>query len=285
MSPRFEHRREHRFEHNGIVLAAREWGVPDGLPVLALHGWLDNCGSFAVLAPLLSGVRLIALDLAGHGLSGHRSADATYNIWQDVGDIHAVATQLEWDSFALLGHSRGAMVATLTAGTFPECITHLALLDSLVPQALPGAQIPGQLRRSILERDNRGQRPLKCYPTLAEATAVRVRGDSPLSPDAAPHIVARGVEAVAGGYCWRSDEKLKIASEIKLTPDIVAAFVRAIRCPVKLLLADAARISRCYGMDQLLPQLDIEVIPGSHHFHMEATAPQTALRLNRFFAS
>ncbi|MGK2915619.1 MAG: alpha/beta fold hydrolase, partial [Porticoccaceae bacterium] len=105
---------EHRFVRQGLTLAAREWGDPEGLPVLALHGWLDNCGSFAVLAPLLIGVRLVALDLAGHGLSSHRSADATYNIWQDVGDVHAVAEQLGWENFALLGHSRGAMIATLT---------------------------------------------------------------------------------------------------------------------------------------------------------------------------
>lgn len=276
---------EHRFVRQGLTLAAREWGDPEGLPVLALHGWLDNCGSFAVLAPLLIGVRLVALDLAGHGLSSHRSADATYNIWQDVGDVHAVAEQLGWENFALLGHSRGAMIATLTAGTFPERVIHLGLMDSLVPQTLAAEQIPAQLRRSILERDARLARPAKIYPTLDEATTVRLRGDSPLSPQSAPYIVARGIEAVEGGYRWRSDEKLKIASEIKLTADILGEFVRAINCPALLLLSNQNRLSRFSGMEQRLAQLDIQVIPGSHHFHMEETAPQVARSLNRFFAN
>ena len=108
---------EHAFSYDGLRIAATEWGDPAGAPVLALHGWLDNCGSFAPLGRLLRQVRLIALDLPGHGHSSHRSADGTYNIWQDVGVVHAVAEQLGWERFALLGHSRGAMICTLPEAT------------------------------------------------------------------------------------------------------------------------------------------------------------------------
>ncbi len=34
-----------------IELAAHLFGPEDGLPVIALHGWLDNAYSFARLAP------------------------------------------------------------------------------------------------------------------------------------------------------------------------------------------------------------------------------------------
>jgi pimeloyl-ACP methyl ester carboxylesterase len=57
-----------------IELAAHLFGPEDGLPVIALHGWLDNANSFARLAPRLKGLRIIALDMAGHGHSGHRPA-------------------------------------------------------------------------------------------------------------------------------------------------------------------------------------------------------------------
>ena len=39
-----------------IELAAHLFGPPDGKPVIALHGWLDNAMSFSRLAPKLAGV-------------------------------------------------------------------------------------------------------------------------------------------------------------------------------------------------------------------------------------
>ena len=84
--------REQRFALPGLTLAAEIWGAPGERPVLASHGWLDNAGSFELLAPLLPDCEIVALDLAGHGLSDSRSADSSYNIWQDVGDLLDVAT-------------------------------------------------------------------------------------------------------------------------------------------------------------------------------------------------
>ena len=278
------HPRERQFSYAGLRIAATEWGDPAGTPVLALHGWLDNCGSFAPLGRLLRGVRLIALDLPGHGHSDHRSADGTYNIWQDVGVVHAVAEQLGWERFALLGHSRGAMVCTLAAGTFPERISHLGLLDSFVPGTVATDDEPEQLRRAIVERAGRCAREAKVYPDREALAATRLRGSTPLSALSAPDILARGAEEVAGGWRWRSDEKLKLASEIKLTPELVRAFVARIQCPILLLLSDMGRMERFYGMEAHARRLEIAEVPGGHHFHMEAPAPEVARRLAGFFA-
>ena len=100
--------RERRFALPGLTLAAEIWGSPGERPIIASHGWLDNAGSFSLLAPLLPGYEIVALDLAGHGLSGSRSPDSAYNLWQDVGDLLDVADAMGWQRFTLLGHSRGA---------------------------------------------------------------------------------------------------------------------------------------------------------------------------------
>ena len=55
-----------------LRLVAKCWGKPEGLPVLALHGWLDNAATFDHLAPFLPEFRLVSLDLPGHGFSDHR---------------------------------------------------------------------------------------------------------------------------------------------------------------------------------------------------------------------
>ena len=43
----------------GLFLRGRRWRKSGGVPVLALHGWLDNCASFDFLAPLMGNVDLV----------------------------------------------------------------------------------------------------------------------------------------------------------------------------------------------------------------------------------
>ncbi|MFO6378552.1 alpha/beta fold hydrolase, partial [Pseudomonas aeruginosa] len=80
-----------------IELAAHLFGPPDGKPVIALHGWLDNAMSFSRLAPKLAGLRIVALDFAGHGHSAHRAEGASYLLWDYALDVLMVAEQLGWE--------------------------------------------------------------------------------------------------------------------------------------------------------------------------------------------
>ena len=78
--------REVRFTLPSIEVAAKVWGKPGGLPVIGLHGWLDNAATFDLIAPHLEGVYLVALDLPGHGLSGHMPAGG-YSLWQQAATV------------------------------------------------------------------------------------------------------------------------------------------------------------------------------------------------------
>lgn len=51
----------------GLVVAAKVWGPVDGVPVLGLHGWLDNCATFDRMGPHLAaaGIRLVSIDFPG----------------------------------------------------------------------------------------------------------------------------------------------------------------------------------------------------------------------------
>jgi glutathione S-transferase len=88
-------------------------------PALALHGWLDNGASFDRLAPMLSGLHLVALDLAGHGRSQHRHPSVVSHFIDWAPEIVAVADRLGWETFVLIGHSMGAGISSLVAGTSP----------------------------------------------------------------------------------------------------------------------------------------------------------------------
>jgi pimeloyl-ACP methyl ester carboxylesterase len=49
-----------------LRLTAKQWGANSGLPVLGLHGWLNNANTFDQLAPMLPDTNLVSLDPPGH---------------------------------------------------------------------------------------------------------------------------------------------------------------------------------------------------------------------------
>ncbi|KAE8737260.1 hypothetical protein FOCC_FOCC017278 [Frankliniella occidentalis] len=101
-------------------VAGKWWGRTDRRPLLALHGWGDNAGSFERLAGALRGVPVLALDLPGHGLSsrvprGLAPADRGLLL----ATLRRVQRALGLTSLSLVGHSLGDAVALLYAATYP----------------------------------------------------------------------------------------------------------------------------------------------------------------------
>ena len=47
-------------------------GNTEGHPLLALHGWQDNAGTFLPLLPHFGAFHFVAMDLPGHGRSDWR---------------------------------------------------------------------------------------------------------------------------------------------------------------------------------------------------------------------
>lgn len=280
--------RELSFDIDGLTFAAQEWGEPGNLPVLALHGWLDNSASFFALAPRLANVHLIAIDMAGHGQSSHRPGSAPYNIWEDVAEIFAIADKLQWQKFTLLGHSRGAIISMLAAGTFPERISRLALVEGLLPEPALVEDAPEQLALSIQGVRARAGKPLSIYPDLALAIKARERGMFPLSYTAAAALTERGVKPVAGGFQWSTDQRLLAPSSIKLTREHIQAFVARIKAPIKLILGQDGIPSMFANYRRevaIYPKVDVEMMSGGHHLHMESEVDAVAASLNVFFAA
>ena len=113
-------------------LAARVWGDESLPPLLALHGWLDNAGSFDALAPLIcTHFHIVALDFPGHGRSAWRPAGTWYHYIDYVSDVIAVLEKLGWAKCSLLGHSLGGTVASVFAACRPSVVDKLFLIEAL----------------------------------------------------------------------------------------------------------------------------------------------------------
>ncbi len=99
----------------------------DGLPLLALAGLTRNGRDFDHVAPHLN-VRLIRPDYRGRGQS--QWADpASYTIPQETQDILALMDHLGLEKAAVLGTSRGGLIAMTMAATAKDRLLGVALND------------------------------------------------------------------------------------------------------------------------------------------------------------
>ncbi|OCP07174.1 MULTISPECIES: alpha/beta hydrolase [unclassified Ensifer] len=110
----------------------------EGPVLLLLHGYSDSSRSFSLLAPCLTGHRLIIPDLAGHGASG-LGAGAT--VADFARDIDCLAERLALKDFVVIGHSMGAMTAVMLAALRPDLVRALVLLSGSLQPGL-GATHP-----------------------------------------------------------------------------------------------------------------------------------------------
>lgn len=97
----------------GTNLHVREWGRPDGPPLLFIHGWSGNhlCWTHQVASELGEEFRLVALDLRGHGMSDRPLAADQYTdagVWAH--DIAAVIDQCGLRHPVLVGWSYGGFI-------------------------------------------------------------------------------------------------------------------------------------------------------------------------------
>jgi pimeloyl-ACP methyl ester carboxylesterase len=113
---------------DGISLHARDWGG-SGQAVALLHGLASNARIWDGVAPRLvgAGLRVVALDLRGHGESDQ--PDAGYDFGQVGRDLQAALAALGLDRPVLVGHSWGANVALQYAADRPGRLAGLALVD------------------------------------------------------------------------------------------------------------------------------------------------------------
>jgi len=271
---------------NNLKLAGLSWGDPLEKPLLALHGWLDNAASFSYLAPLLEGYYVVALDLTGHGQSARRSADASYQIWDDLPEILGVLEALGWDSFQLMGHSRGAIIASLLASAFPERVRGLALLDALSPQPVAEQNFPAQLRKALQEKPRLVGRSNRVFSGIEEAVANREK--SGLDSEAARRLVERNLRACSGGVTWTTDARLRGASAVKMTQGQINAVLGALQMPTLLLLARDSTL-QLPGLaeyaQRYIEHIAVHTVAGGHHFHMESSVSEISEHLRRFLAS
>jgi pimeloyl-ACP methyl ester carboxylesterase len=227
--------------------------------VVLLHGLTCHLGYWLRVAPLLDGVRVVALDLRGHGLSEH--ADS-YGYADYVSDLTSFLDRLGLDDVTLAGHSLGGYVALLAA-TRDDRITRVLAID--VKSDWTEEDV------AFVERSR--DTTQRVEPDLEPLVARLAKSISPSDLDAEELelLAERAIESVEGGWRFRWDRRV-LATE----PVDPFAFLGRVRCPAHVIAGSESNVmppDKAQRFAEAIPGGTVEIVDGASH-HVELDAPE-----------
>ena len=260
----------------GVLLRVCSWGPPSDPPLVILHGFLEQGAAWDQVARRLSR-RVHAPDQRGHGRSGHIGSGGFYHFWDYVSDVDALVQQLG-GKVDLLGHSMGGTVACQFAGTRPECVRRLILVEGLGPPDMTDTVLD-RARRFLTDR-RRGPR----HGALegVEQGVSRVLKYNPGIPrEVAELMVSRTTRPLSdGGVVWTWDPLHRARSPVPFQAALFAKFLENIESPTLCVRGGASRFQVEDEGDRFARLHDArsEVIPDAGHLvHHDAPEALAAL--------
>lgn len=230
----------------GLPLALHHWGRGGAPILLMIHGFLDHGQAFQAMAqPLSQQFHVVAPDMRGHGQSGWVGAGGNYHFADYYHDLAQILTHLG-QPVALLGHSMGGMIATVTAALNPQAVRAVVLLDGMGPHTGEFSEAVPRLQRWLAslaapgfggdpEERRRSRRPLPSVQAAADKLrAINAR----LGEAQALHLAQTGTEPVQAGVVWRHDPLHRTPSSRPFRTDEAQPLWQAIGQPVLSIYAD-----------------------------------------------
>jgi pimeloyl-ACP methyl ester carboxylesterase len=280
---------------DGTRIGYAEFGDRQGRPVLAIHGTPGSRYMFALTdqAARERGLRIIAPERPGYGLSDYRRKDALAHTGEDV---KALADALGLERFAVIGVSGGGPHAIATAASMPDRVALLALVSPVGPIAECHRLIRmTPMHRLVFTRMGRSKRACTSF-------FWPLRGVVRWAPGVAHAALMRRVTPSDRKILLRPDVRANLRAAIKegLRPGIKGALqdLRLFCGPWGLKLAeiDVPTVmwqgsddtivppAAAYHLAEALPNCRVDVVQGAGHYWVFAQfarvldAVQAALR-------
>lgn len=244
----------------GVAIHSLAWGRPGRRGLVFVHGggahahwWTHIAAQFA------DDLRVLAVDLSGHGDSDHREL---YDFRQWTDEVVAVATAGEIDGPpVLVGHSMGGFVAIATASLHGDGLSGVIVCDS--PVTSPDPEIGSYRVKEAFGRP-------RTYATVEEALA-RFRTVPPQQhylDYVVDHIARRSLHRVERGYQWKFDRRVfeQFSEEMR---GVALPYLSTVRCRLALLRSELGLVTPEIGrsmydaMGRVSPV--IELPQAGHH--------------------
>ncbi|XP_058057500.1 probable serine hydrolase isoform X2 [Anopheles bellator] len=224
------------------IVAGKWWGSRLKQPVLAIHGWQDNAGSFDRLCPLLPAeISILAIDLPGHGKSSHYPKGMHYFIfWDGITLIRRIVKYYGWENITLLGHSLGGALSFMYAASFPNEVNRFISLDIAGPTVRDHIKLAASTGDSIdkfLHYETLPESKMPCYGYEEMIDLVLAAYEGSVDHDSVEVLMRRGMALAPphmhkNGYHFARDLRLKVALLGMLSLEQVLAYAECIKCKV-----------------------------------------------------
>jgi pimeloyl-ACP methyl ester carboxylesterase len=228
---------DHFYESQGLRLHYADWGNESAPPLILVHGGRDHCRSWDMVAQALQPhFHVMAPDLRGHGDSGWAKG-SSYSLSDYVYDLTRLTQSVAAHKTTIVGHSMGGLIGLMYAGTYPDKVLRLAVLDGVtVLPGTPRAPIHEQISEWVAQLDRISGRKLHRFANVADAAERISAHNKRLTPEQAMHLASHGVKRNAdGSFSWKYDEYQQAKAPYRLSPDDHIALWSRITCPTLLL--------------------------------------------------
>ncbi|MDC0658537.1 alpha/beta hydrolase [Leisingera sp. SS27] len=194
----------------------------EGLPLICLAGLTRDSRDFRYFAPHATQYRLITLDARGRGQSDQDPDCMNYNVLREAQDVLELLDHLGLPQAAILGTSRGGLVAMMLAAVAKERLSAV-ILNDVGPEIPPGGiarimEYVGRLPASKTWGEAAEALETLMAPAFADVPAVRWREEVEAFYDQSP-----------GGLSLRYDPRLRDAllaqAEAGPPPDLWPLFL------------------------------------------------------------
>lgn len=265
-------------------LAGKWYGPQNVQPILGLHGWQDNAGTFDLLVPLLPpDVAFLSVDLPGHGLSSRLPDGCYYNTIDNLYVIRVIMKQYKWEKLSLIAHSMSSIIGFVFAAVFPDKIDMFIGIDALKPHQRPFPSVVRTMETRMdefLREDernrNKNEPPSYTYDELLER--IYVGTFHSVNKDLCKHMLARNIqksEKYPDKYFFTRDRRLKFYNYAVGSQELCVEMATRITCPYLFIKARHSSYfedKKYYDevMDVLKPKPNFEYFEsdGTHHLHM-----------------
>lgn len=269
--------RDHTIDVRGLKIHYLEWGERAKDPLILIHGFLDHARSWEPFVECLGRksnhpLWVVAPDCRGHGDSGWVGAGGYYHFPDYLLDLDSLIQTLGASSVSLLGHSMGGTISFVYAGTFPQRVRKLILVEGMGPPGLSFADAPIRTERWISEVHALRERKLAEYESL-EAAARRLQRRNPrLKAEFAVKLARWGMKQNENGrWVWKFDPLHRTVAPQPFYLRQALEFFRRIDCPVLIVRGKESHQATRPDMEERLQTIarrtSIEIENAGHMIH------------------